>query len=82
VAGGCRKLHDELHNTKYYEDDQIKKDEMGTACSRLEEMGNAHKILAKYLWRRNYLKNLGTDGGIILKWIINMVRRCGMDSSG
>jgi hypothetical protein len=38
-----------VHFTKYYEDDQIKGDNMGRACSKHAEMKNAYKITFVFL---------------------------------
>jgi hypothetical protein len=49
VAGGCRKLHnEELHNlysSPNIKNDQVKKDEMGRACSTNGAKRNAYRIL-------------------------------------
>jgi hypothetical protein len=53
---------------------------MGGTVSRVGEMRNAYAILvAKPKWKMP-LYDLGVDGKILLKWILNTVGRCGHDS--
>jgi hypothetical protein len=52
------------------EADQIKKNEVGGACSTHGEGGRgAYRILLEKPDGKNHLEDRGVDGRIILKWI-------------
>jgi hypothetical protein len=54
--------------TKYYYDNEGKK---GRACSAHGEMRNAYKFESEKLKIRDHMDDLGMDGRIILKCILN-----------
>ena len=58
--------------TKYYTSDQIKKNEMGGACSLYggEERGAYTGFWWENLRERYHMKDPGVDGKIILKWFL------------
>jgi len=57
--------------TQYCSGDQIKKNEMGGACSWY---GGRGEVYTGFWWRnlreRDHLEDLGVDGRIILRWIL------------
>ena len=75
VTGEWRRLNNEklndLYYTKYYLGDQIKKNEMGRACSTYDGIwgGGAYQNVVGRQERRNHLEDPGVDGRIILRWI-------------
>jgi hypothetical protein len=55
---------------KYHLGDQIKKTEMGGACSTYGESRGAYRVSVGKPDRRNHLEDPRIEGGIILKWIL------------
>jgi hypothetical protein len=55
--------------TKYCSGDQIKKTELGRACSTYEKRG-AYRLMMGNLREEGHLKDQGVDGRIILKLIL------------
>jgi len=56
--------------TKYYSGDQIKKSEIGGACSTCGGRRDMHPVFSwGNLRDRDHLEDPGLDGRIILKWI-------------
>jgi hypothetical protein len=52
---------------KYYSGDQVKKNEMGGACSTCEERRGAYRVLVKKPGGKSHLEDLVVDGRVILK---------------
>jgi len=81
VTGEWRRLHNEELYDLYSSSDiiQIKKSRTG----HLARMGRHEKCIENLVGRpqgKNYLENLGVDGGIILKWIFK--KRIGEEWTG
>jgi hypothetical protein len=57
------------HQIVYYSGDQIKKNEVGGACSTYGEGRGAYRILVGRPEEGDHLEDPGVDGRIILKWI-------------
>jgi len=55
--------------TKCYFGDQIKKNEVGGACSTYGERTGACGVLVRKSEGRSHMKDTGIDGRIILNWI-------------
>jgi hypothetical protein len=70
VTGEWRRLHNEELLTKYYSGDQIKKNEMGGACSTCGERRGAYRVLVGRPEGRDHVEDLGVNGRIILKWAL------------
>jgi hypothetical protein len=52
----------------------IEEDDIGGICSTHWDMSYIYIILVgKIEWKKIYLEDLGVDGRIILKWILNVV---------
>jgi len=62
----------------YYLDDHIKDNEMGGACGTYAEERGACSILVVKPRGRDDVGDLGVNGSIMLKWILNRLGRRGL----
>jgi hypothetical protein len=53
--------------------------DMGAVCGTYEREGGAYKVLWEDLMERDHLEDLGLDGRIILKWVLQEVGEGGLE---
>jgi hypothetical protein len=70
VTGGWRKLHNEELRNLYSYIDQVKKDEMGRACSTNGEEEECLSDIEGKARRKESTTDQEVGGWIILKWIL------------
>jgi hypothetical protein len=67
---------------KYCLDDQLKKIDIGRACSTYKERKSAYRVWCGKLRKGDHLKDRGLRGRIILEWFFEKwVRGPGLDRS-
>jgi hypothetical protein len=57
-----------LLHTKYFRDDEMKKNEMMRAYGMNQKYKRCCRVSVKNMKGRDHFKDLGIDGSIILKW--------------